>query len=46
MQILFVRNGKLIGRSSNIFQLVDTIEEDIVEYIINFIIKMLLNQKK
>lgn len=36
MQILFVRNGKLIGRSSNIFQLVDTIEEDIVEYIINF----------
>jgi len=38
-QVFFVRSGKLVGRTANIFQSVDTIEEELIEYIINFYFK-------
>jgi len=46
IQVFFVRNGKLVGRSSNIFQTVDIVEEELLEYIINFYSKNNIKPKE
>ncbi len=46
IQVFFIRNGKVVGRTANIFQSVDTIEEELVEYIVNFYNKNNLKPKE
>jgi len=36
IEVLFVRNGKITANSSNVIDLVDTLEEDLLEYILTF----------
>lgn len=46
VQVFFIRGSKLIGKHSNIFPLVDTLEEDLFHYIINFYEKDIILPKK
>ena len=46
VQVFFIRGSKLIGKHSSIFPLVDTLEEDLFHYIINFYEKDIILPKK
>jgi excinuclease ABC subunit C len=36
IQVFYIRGGKLLGRTSNIYEIVDDIEESLTYYILNF----------
>ncbi|MDD4036655.1 MAG: excinuclease ABC subunit UvrC, partial [Bacilli bacterium] len=46
MQVFFIRDGKLLGRDSSIFEVVDTIEEEVLEYIVKFYSKNNIKPKE
>lgn len=46
IQVLFIRNGKILERHSNIFSYVDDIEEEVLRYIANFYQKDIILPKE
>lgn len=46
IQVFFIRSGKLIGRDYSIFEVVDTTQEEVLEYIINFYSKNNIKPKE
>ncbi|MBE6138486.1 MAG: excinuclease ABC subunit UvrC [Firmicutes bacterium] len=46
IQVLFIRGGKIIGRHSNIFPIIDDIENELNRYIISFYEKDIIKPKE